>query len=36
MGKPVEELNSVSQTLTVSASKGGEKKLKQMGGENRK
>ena len=31
MGKPVEELNSVSQTLTVSASKGGEKKLKQMG-----
>ena len=30
MGKPVEELNAVTQTLTVAATKGGEKKLKQM------
>ena len=30
MGKPVEELNSVTHTLTVAATKGGEKKLKQM------
>ena len=31
MGKPVEELNAVTQPLTVAAAKGGEKKLKQMG-----
>ncbi len=31
MGKPVEELNTVTQTLSVAAAKGGEKKLKQMG-----
>ncbi len=31
MGKPVEELNVVTQTLSVATSKGGEKKLKQMG-----
>ncbi len=31
MGKPVEELNTVTQTLTIAATKGGEKKLKIMG-----
>ncbi|GAA6138015.1 adenosylcobalamin-dependent ribonucleoside-diphosphate reductase [Arenicella sp. 4NH20-0111] len=31
MGKPVEELNAVTQPLSIAAAKGGEKKLKQMG-----
>ncbi len=31
MGKPVEELNAVTQPITIAAAKGGEKKLKQMG-----